>query len=161
MEMLQAGSTNLGGGWTTGRASKRLYELSGVGIVRPQIEPYRDTWLYALALLFDVDLPTVNLPAECAEAAFALAHAVEHPEGEQDPGQQVTGEDMDSDTDETPKFAWDEVETELPKELLELWNRASSGTLRIEEESLLEGAGEGDTRASPRKPAGGGIREEG
>ena len=80
----------------------------------------------------------MNLPAECAEAAFALAHAVEHPEGEQDPEQQVTGEDMDSDTDETPKFAWDEVETELPKKLLELWNRASSGTQLIEVRRLLE-----------------------
>ena len=45
---------------------------------------------------------------------------------------------MDSESDETPKFALDEVETELPKELLELWGRASFGTQRVEVRRLLE-----------------------
>ena len=78
IEMLTAGSAYLGGGWTTGKASKMLYDLSGVAIVKSQIEPHRDTWLYCLALLLGVDLPTVDLPNDCAEAAFALAHHCDH-----------------------------------------------------------------------------------
>ena len=78
IELLSAGSAYLGGGWTTGTASKVLYELSGVAIVKPQIEPYRDTWLYTLALILKLDLPTVELPTNCAEAAFALAHHFDH-----------------------------------------------------------------------------------
>ena len=137
MEVLQAGSAYLGGGWTTGKASKALYELSGVAIVRPQIEPYRDCWLYALALLFNVDLPTVDLQADCAEAAFALAHYLEHPEGETHQPEGPVEVDADSDSD-TPQFSWDEPEQELPKELLELWHRAATGKQRIEMRKLLE-----------------------
>ena len=57
LDVLTAGSAYLGGGWSTGRASKVLYDMSGVAIVKSQIEPYRDTWLYCLALLLGVDLP--------------------------------------------------------------------------------------------------------
>ena len=110
-----------------------------MAIVRPQIEPYRDCWLYSLALLFNVDLPTGDMPTECAEAAFSLAHYFEHPEGGgQEPHQPISVEsEGDSDT-EGLQFSWDEPEQELPRELQELWQRASAGTHRIEVRKLLE-----------------------
>ena len=136
LEILTAGSAYLGGGWSTGKASKILYEMSSVAIVKSQIEPYRDTWLYCLALLWGIDLPTVDLPQECAEAAFALAHHYDHQE-EQPREAPVAVSDSDED-DEPVRFGWEEEEQPLPRELLELWQRASSGTQRIEVRKLLE-----------------------
>ena len=42
LKVLQAGQRYSVTGWTTGRASKTLYELSGVAIVRGLIDGYRD-----------------------------------------------------------------------------------------------------------------------
>jgi len=78
---------------------------------------------------------TVDLPTDCAEAAFALAHHVEHREEKQQPA--VAVEDSDSD-EETLKFGWEETEQPLPRELQELWQRAATGTQRIEVKKLLE-----------------------
>jgi hypothetical protein len=133
IEVLNAGSAYLGQGWSTGKASKRLYELSGVAIVKPQFEPYRDTWLYSLALLLNVDLPPTDLAADCAEAAFALAHLQEHP------GDKASPPPNESDSDEEEvRFGWEEAEQPLPRELQELWQRAATGTQRIEVRRLLE-----------------------
>ena len=126
IEMFNAGAAYLGFGWSTGRASKALYDLSGVAIVKSQIEPYRDTWLYAVAIILGVDLPTVDLPAECAEAAFALAHHAEHPEDVEREHSDGAG---DTDDEEKGlKFGWEEEEQPLPRELTELWQRASQGS---------------------------------
>ena len=38
LKVLAAGARYTGAGWSTGRASKALYDLSGVGIVKGQIE---------------------------------------------------------------------------------------------------------------------------
>ena len=65
MAVLTAGGRWNGTGWNTGRASKVLWDLSGVGI-----DHYRDCWLYAVALMCQVELPQVELPTDVAEAAF-------------------------------------------------------------------------------------------
>ena len=57
MAVLTAGGRWNGAGWNTGRASKVLWDLSGVGIVRSQIDHYRNCWLYAVALMCQVELP--------------------------------------------------------------------------------------------------------
>ena len=71
MAVLTAGLQFAGTGWTTGRASKMLFDLTGAALVKPTIQPYRDCWLFAVALLTGVDLPSCDLPQEIAEAAFA------------------------------------------------------------------------------------------
>jgi hypothetical protein len=138
--ILLAGARYQGTGWTTGRASKALYDLSGVGIVKPAIEPYRDCWLYALALLTGVDLPTVDLPADCAEAAFSMVSYLEskdqQDQGTPDAPCEVVEESDDSDAE--LRFAWDEPATPIPKELQALWSRASKGEHRILIKELLE-----------------------
>ena len=141
LEILQAGSAYLGGGWSTGRASQTLYQLSGVAIVKPQLEPYRDCWLFCIALIFQVDLPSLALPEDVAQAAFQLTHYFVHPEGEQpvQPPPQVHSVESSDDTDDdAPQFSWDEPEQELPRELLELWQRAATGKNRIDVRKLLE-----------------------
>ena len=101
---------------------KYFFDLSGVAIVKSSIEPYRDTWLFCLALLLDVELPQLDLPGDCAESAFALAnyctHREMHPqEMMAQPAHQPDTEDSD---DEPLKFGWEEEEQSIPKELLEL-----------------------------------------
>ena len=55
VEILLAGSRVTGSGWSTGKASRALYQLSGVALVKPTIVPYRDLWLFAIALITDTD----------------------------------------------------------------------------------------------------------
>ena len=62
LAVLQAGAGFQGSGWSTGRASRVLYELTGTALVKAHIEPYRDVWLYALALMCGVNLPNLEMP---------------------------------------------------------------------------------------------------
>ena len=110
LQVLQAGQRYLGTGWTTGKASKTLFDLSGVAIVRAQINAYRDCWLYAVALLAGVDLPQVELAPEVAEAAFSLVGYADHPEQATPPH---PTESADGESDEELVFPWDEP-TPLP-----------------------------------------------
>jgi hypothetical protein len=77
MAVLAAGSKFAGTSWSTGKASKTLFQHSQVALVKASFTPYRDVWLYVLALMAGVDLPNLELPQECAEAAFAIASAAE------------------------------------------------------------------------------------
>ena len=45
-------------GWNTTKASKRLWETSHVALVSNDGTEYRSTWLYALALAWQVEVPT-------------------------------------------------------------------------------------------------------
>ena len=56
-------------------AARRLYELSGVPMVKAQVHSYRDAWLMAAALVWKTDLPAVavELSDVASQAAFALA----------------------------------------------------------------------------------------
>jgi len=115
LAVLMAGQRFTGTGWTTGRASKKLFDLSGVGIVKSSIDCYRDCWLYAVAMLTGVHLPLVELAPDCAEAAFNLVAYLEQPtEGQ---GHPVTVNDSESESDDDFKFAWDEPTTPAPREL--------------------------------------------
>jgi hypothetical protein len=135
MQVLLAGQRYSGTGWTTGRASKTLHELSGVAIVRAQIDGYRDCWLYAVALMAAVDLPAVELPPEVAEAAFSLVAYVEQPEEQ---GGAHHKEDEDTEEEDEWEFEWDEPSLPLPKVLAALWSRAGEPEHKISMKSLLE-----------------------
>ena len=140
LAVLLAGQKWNGGGLSTGRASKALYDLSGVGIVKSAIEPYRDCWLYSIALMAGVDFPTVDLPPEVAEAAFNLVAYLEH--DEEPRGQPVPAPRPEADSDEEseePTFDWDEKSNPLPRELQSLWQRAAGHEKKIQMKELLEG----------------------
>ena len=141
MAVLTAGGRWNGTGWNTGRASKVLWDLSGVGIVKSQIDHYRDCWLYAVALMCQVELPQVELPTDVAEAAFSLVGYVEHPEAAYQPAQppqpvQETYQQVDSD--EEPSFPWDAPTVALPSMLTALWTRASDPSKKVPIKNLLE-----------------------
>ena len=134
LAILQAGNKFSGLGWNTGKASRVLYNLSGVALVKPSWEPYRDIWLFAVALITSTDLPLLQLSPEEAEAAFQVARYLEHPQEEQ--AQNV--EEVDTDSDSEVKFQWDEPETPMPRELMALWQRASGQEHKIAVKDLLE-----------------------
>ena len=72
-EVLRAGASWNGTGWNTGRASKQLHELVGVPLVTSDLVNYQNAFLYALALLWEVEVPQLELSDRAAQAAFALA----------------------------------------------------------------------------------------
>ena len=72
-EVLKAGSNWNGSGWNTGRASKRLHDLVEVPLVTSNFTEYQNSFLYALALLWGIEVPTLELSDRAAQASFALA----------------------------------------------------------------------------------------
>ena len=52
--LLQAGCKWAGNGWTTSRASRALHSLTGIPLVASTVAAYRDAWLYALSMAFNV-----------------------------------------------------------------------------------------------------------
>jgi hypothetical protein len=135
--ILAAGLKYGGAGWTSGRASRRLYELSQVALVSASWTDYLNCWLFALSLYWDLDLPLVDLQDRVAEAGFALVGLLTDPD-EGAPHQQ-TAETMEEDenTEGECSFPWDEEVRPLPKEFGELWRRAASGR-RLELRTVLQ-----------------------
>ena len=137
--IISAGEDWNGHGWTTGRASKVLYEITGVPLVSGNLTEYKGSFLYALALHWGVDLATFDLTEKAAEAAFALAGVL----GDQGPGD---FDNMEGDEDEEEEsdpdnavFPWEEKLTDLPSELAVLWKRyAGSGAGRFDTKGMLD-----------------------
>ena len=129
--VVSAGLRYAGAGWTTSRASKELFNLTGVAIVKKEFAVYRDIWLFALCTSAGVDIPSLELAQEQAEAAFAIQCVVEgRPADQDDSENEGNTEDI--------RFGWEEEERPLPKEFAALWNRAESSEKRIELKKLLE-----------------------
>ena len=71
-ELLKAGACWNGSGWNTGKASKQLYDLLGVSLITADFSQYKNSFLYALALLWSVDVPQLELCDRAGEAAFGF-----------------------------------------------------------------------------------------
>jgi hypothetical protein len=78
--LLDAGARYQGAGWCTSQASKALYMASGVAIVKPDFQHYKHAFLFAMAIVLEVEIPLLELDGKEAEAAYALVQALEdHP----------------------------------------------------------------------------------
>ena len=71
--VLAAGATWNGNGWNTYKASRALMGLTGVPLVSQPFDEYRNSFLFALSLLWEVDVQALQLSDRGSEAAFALA----------------------------------------------------------------------------------------
>ena len=82
--VLAAGERWLGTGWNTTTAAKTLRQLTGVALVRSQFKEYLSSFLYSLALVTGIEVSYLDLSAEAAKAAFALADVwhSDFPEGD-------------------------------------------------------------------------------
>ena len=78
--LLNEGSKYAGSGWTTSRASRVLWDLVGVPLVAAEVSSYRNSWLFALALVHNVEVGGLDLSDRASEAAFALTSLISQPE---------------------------------------------------------------------------------
>ena len=60
-EVLKAGLAWNGAGWTTTRAAVSLRALTSVALVSTDVEDYRDSFLYSLALAAGVEVQSLRL----------------------------------------------------------------------------------------------------
>ena len=139
--IITAGEVWRGDGWTTGRASKVLYETTGVPLVSANVEDYKGSFLYALALHWGLDVASFELSERASDAAFALAAAFDWaPEGDGDgDAQQLDEDELEDGEDDPVTFPWEERQEDLPAELLTVWKRyGDKGSTRFETKHLLE-----------------------
>ena len=71
-DILTAGHAWNGHGWTTTRAAVSLRALNNVAMVSNEVNDYRDSFLYSLALAAGVEIPALKLGDKASDAAFAL-----------------------------------------------------------------------------------------
>ena len=139
-EIITAGEAWTGTGWTTGHASKVLYEATGVPLVSSNVEEYKGSFLYALALHWGLDVASFELSERASDAAFALAAAFSYmePEGEVHQDAELN-EDFDDDDENEQTFPWEERPEVLPAGLAIIWRRyGTKSSQRFETKHLLE-----------------------
>ena len=117
--LLGAGVAWTGGGWTTGSASKKLWETVKIPLVVQDFKEYLHVWLFTLALYWGIEVPALTLSGPAADASFQLLELLNTSHMEGDPPEQP-----DTSIDGLP---WEEQLEELPKELLYLLQKASAG----------------------------------
>ena len=129
-QILHAGQRYNGFGWSTSTASRVVYELSSVGIVKPSFDVYRNIWLYCLTMMGELDVGALELSTEQAEAAFGIMSGLEQEDN--------NPEEENEEEEDNLQFPWDRAELELPREAAELWRRAETGCKKVEIAKLLE-----------------------
>ena len=118
--ILQCGMAWNGQGWTTGTASRKLWNAAGVTLVSSNFSDYINAHLFALCLLWGLDVHQLDLPQRTAEAAFALLAPYTPmsqggPPGAPPPEYVEQVQDMEEEDDEDSSFPWDEQEEGLPE----------------------------------------------
>jgi hypothetical protein len=138
--IITAGEKWEGEGWTTSRASKVLYETTGVPLVSASVEDYKGSFLYSLALYWSLDVARFDLGERASDAAFALA-GIFGAAAEGHGAVEEFEDDEDDSEDGSLVFPWEEKLLSLPKPLQVLWKRyGATSNSRFETKHLLEQA---------------------
>ena len=149
--LLAAGQKWLGSGWNTSKASKTLYSLTQVPFVKGVWSEYRNCFLYALALFWEVEVAELELSDRAADAAYALlnvfagyhessqvvyspVHQGEVPGSNPAVGSTFSQEEPDEDT---VQLSWDEPQLLLPPELVFIWSGVQSGERKLDLKQVL------------------------
>ena len=155
--LIQAGQRWSGAGWNTSRASKALWNLTGVPLVKAAWMDYRNAFLYALSLFLEVDVQELDLGDKVAEAAFTLlsVFAGGYPEQAADqvvstsdfypgvPGSSPTGGNFlpavapTEESEEEFQLPWDQPKVPLPVELAYIWSGTIGGERRLDLKTVL------------------------
>ena len=132
--LLAAGADWACGGWNTSVASRRLWESIRVPLVSTDPKDYLHAWLFALSMVWQVDVPEMALSDRASEAAFMFMEAITGqqptPAAEAQPSMQLVPE-------EDMRLDWEEEVEPLSKELLYLWSKAKQGD-RLPLKEVLE-----------------------
>ena len=149
--LLAAGQKWLGSGWNTSKASKTLYSLTQVPFVKGVWSEYRNCFLYALALFWEVEVAELELSERAADASYALrnvfagyhessqvayspVHQGEVPGSNPAVGSTFSQEEPDEDT---VQLSWDEPQLLLPPELVFIWSGVQSGERKLDLKQVL------------------------
>ena len=137
-EILTAGLLWEGQGCSTGHCSRELYKTCGVTLVTGNFKEYLNAFLYSLTLHWALEVQSLTLDGQAAQAAFLLQGLY----------CQQANQDMQIDDDKASGnqsedenemfFPWEEETVGLPKELAVLLERALSGSSRLNIKTLLE-----------------------
>jgi hypothetical protein len=147
--LLACGSQWTGAGWTTSRASKTLFNLTQIPLVASAVAAYRDAWLFAFSIAYNVDIPGLDLNDRSSEAAFALAAIIQGETPEVVPqsvqagkaqGAKQGAEAQEEEEDEEVEFDWEESLEELPVDLRCLYKKfsACAGNQKFDIKQFLE-----------------------
>ena len=124
--LLAAGASwTTSGKWTTSSAARTLNALTSVCFVSQDFNMYKSTFLFALSMLWNVDIPAVDLAPGAAEAAFGLRGCFSGAPVLDSVGARATAKEIR--TDEPESLPWDTPEEPLPRELEVIWQRVQSG----------------------------------
>ena len=157
-QLLGAGVKWEGAGWTTGRASRTVFGATGIAMVEEHLKDYLESFLFALSLAYNIDIPKLQLKAQAATAALNFAERVQQ-RGEDVTGSQrvpqraeqqerltqdqpgvVTQEAEVKDTKdgELEPMPWEAQKEDLPEDLCLVMQRHNQGQLQLEARALLE-----------------------
>ena len=132
-----------GTGWTTSKASKRLWELTRIPIVQDTIVTYRDCWLFALTLHWNTEVVSLTLADRAAEAAYHLHSLLsdlpmqtDHPTFKE-PLARRDEEGEEEDEEQVVVFGWDEPSVSLPSELKYILETVASGERKLDLAKVL------------------------
>ena len=164
--LLGAGATWDGAGWTTGRASRVVYGATGVAMVEEDLKHYLESFLFALSLVYNIDIPKLQLKPQAADVALKFADQVQR-RGEVLRGVQ-SGEVLhgvqsgnlrgtpefgaveeaksaiksaDSKPDlkeESEPMAWELTREDLPEDLNQVHTRFQNCVLQLDAKQLLD-----------------------
>lgn len=149
-QLLVAGQAWKGTGWNTSKASKTLFTLTGVPLVKSTWQDYRNSFLYALSLFYEVDVQELDLTDRSADAAFNLCQvfsgAVDSTQDYQmdNYGSNPSGGNFlptqPSETEASEEdfvLPWDEPRHNLPQELAYIWQGVVQGERRLDLKAVL------------------------
>ena len=133
-QLLGAGQAYSGGGWTTSKAAKAVFELTQVSLVTSDFSMYRGAFLFSLALPLGIEVPELNLTDKAAEAAFSLATVFGNTAA---PHLAQAGQDENTEEEEPVSLAWDEPVKPLPQDFQLIWQGVRCGERRLDIKNLL------------------------
>ena len=110
--VVEGGLKFSGTGWTSSKASRCLYELTGIGLVEAYFQGYLELWLITLCLSREIDVLSKELSSEQSDATFALVHALD--------GDYEEAQNEKEASDGELQMLWDDPSLPLLKEIQEV-----------------------------------------
>ena len=110
--------------------------MTAVPLVSADFRQYLNSFLYSLALLWEVDTPLIELSNRASEAAFGLATVFSE---DQPPEGEFPEEGSEGEEHAGMVMEWDEPLMSLPPELTYLWTGANTGDRQLNLAQVLVG----------------------
>ena len=136
-QLITAGASWDGAGWTTSRASLKVFGLTGVTVVKKEFQEYRNSFLFALCMLLDIEVPVLELSESAAEAAFAFVGLLAARGTTEGRAQDSAKDEPMAEAEEDHSLEWDEQCVLLPPDLLTIWSGVQSGERKLDLSAVL------------------------